>query len=154
MTTRTDWIDLIEAEIPDNSLNQIQPENIRDPLIDLANSIPFNADLDAAITGIQNEINGIEAFDGDIGAWAAGINTDVSAIQTTLGEKFNTPTGTISQYLRGDGSLATFPSVPSLPIAISNVTSLQTALDSKVATTVTVNGHALSSNVTVTKSDV
>ena len=32
-----------------------------------------------------------------------------SAIQTQLNGKFATPTGTTSQYLRGDGSLATFP---------------------------------------------
>jgi len=39
-------------------------------------------------------------------------------------------------------------------IAISQVTGLQTALDGKVATTTTVNGHALSENVTVTKADI
>lgn len=31
---------------------------------------------------------------------------------TQLNTKFNTPTGTTSQYLRGDGSLATFPTIP------------------------------------------
>jgi len=35
-----------------------------------------------------------------------------SAIQTQLNGKFATPTGTTSQYLRGDGSLATFPTIP------------------------------------------
>lgn len=37
---------------------------------------------------------------------------------------------------------------------LSDQTDLQTALDGKVATTVTVNGHALSSNVTVTATDL
>ena len=32
---------------------------------------------------------------------------------TTFNGKFNTPTGTTSQYVRGDGSLATFPTIPS-----------------------------------------
>jgi hypothetical protein len=32
---------------------------------------------------------------------------------TTFNGKFNTPSGTTSQYLRGDGSLATFPTIPS-----------------------------------------
>ena len=40
------------------------------------------------------------------------------------------------------------------PIAISDVTGLQTALNGKVATTVTVNGHALSGNVVVSASDL
>lgn len=34
-----------------------------------------------------------------------------SAIQTQLNGKFNNPTGTTAQYLRGDGSLATFPTL-------------------------------------------
>lgn len=36
-----------------------------------------------------------------------------SALTTGLATKFNTPTGTTSQYLRGDGSLATFPTLTS-----------------------------------------
>lgn len=42
----------------------------------------------------------------------------------------------------------------SLPIAESDVTNLVSDLAGKVSTSTTVNGHALSSNVTVTKSDV
>ncbi len=38
--------------------------------------------------------------------------------------------------------------------AISTVTGLQTALDAKVPATTTVNGHALSANIIVTKSDI
>jgi hypothetical protein len=34
-----------------------------------------------------------------------------SSIQTQLNGKFNNPTGTTLQYIRGDGSLATFPSI-------------------------------------------
>jgi hypothetical protein len=33
-------------------------------------------------------------------------------VQLTDGTKFPTPTGTTSEYLRGDGSLATFPTIP------------------------------------------
>lgn len=39
-----------------------------------------------------------------------------SAVTTALAAKFNTPAGTTSQYLRGDGSLATFPTVPAAQI--------------------------------------
>jgi hypothetical protein len=35
-------------------------------------------------------------------------------VQLKDGTKFPTPTGTTSQYLRGDGSLQTFPSIPSI----------------------------------------
>jgi len=36
-----------------------------------------------------------------------------SADWVTFNGKFNTPTGTTSEYVRGDGSLATFPTIPS-----------------------------------------
>jgi hypothetical protein len=37
-----------------------------------------------------------------------------SAIQTQINGKFTTPSGTTSQYVRGDGSLATFPTLPTI----------------------------------------
>lgn len=36
----------------------------------------------------------------------------IAALTSGLAGKFNTPAGTTSQYLRGDGSLATFPAIP------------------------------------------
>jgi hypothetical protein len=35
-------------------------------------------------------------------------------LQTALNGKFNNPTGTTSQYIRGDGSLATLPTTSSV----------------------------------------
>jgi hypothetical protein len=40
-----------------------------------------------------------------------GTLSDQTDLQTALNAKFNNPTGTISQYIRGDGSLATFPAI-------------------------------------------
>jgi hypothetical protein len=40
-----------------------------------------------------------------------GTLSDQTDLQTALDAKFDDPTGTTSQYLRGDGSLATFPSL-------------------------------------------
>lgn len=41
------------------------------------------------------------------------VGTDVDdALNTLENGKFNTPSGTTSQYVRGDGSLATFPTLP------------------------------------------
>jgi hypothetical protein len=43
-----------------------------------------------------------------------------SADWTTFNGKFNTPSGTTSQYVRGDGSLATFPTLPLLYKDLNN----------------------------------
>lgn len=39
-----------------------------------------------------------------------------TGLQTELDSKFATPTGTTAQYLRGDGSVATFPSIPAAQV--------------------------------------
>ena len=57
--------------------------------------------LDKTAVGLSNVDNTSDA------------NKPVStATQTALNAKFNTPTGTTAQYLRGDGSLETFPTIP------------------------------------------
>ena len=46
-----------------------------------------------------------------------GTLSNQTDLQNALNAKFNNPAGTISQYIRGDGSLATFPTLPGgLPI--------------------------------------
>jgi len=35
-------------------------------------------------------------------------------LQNALNAKFDNPTGTTAQYVRGDGSLATFPTIPTV----------------------------------------
>ena len=47
---------------------------------------------------------------------ASGTNRGAlsSADWTTFNGKFNTPSGTTSQYVRGDGTLATFPTLPTI----------------------------------------
>jgi hypothetical protein len=49
------------------------------------------------------------------GVWGqiTGTLSDQTDLQDALDDKFDDPTGTTSQYLRGDGSLATFPTIPS-----------------------------------------
>jgi hypothetical protein len=42
----------------------------------------------------------------------SGTLSDQTDLQTALNAKYNNPTGTISQYIRGDGTLATFPTLP------------------------------------------
>ena len=59
--------------------------------------------LDKTAVGLSNVDNTSDA------------NKPVStATQTALNAKFNTPTGTTAQYLRGDGTTATFPTIPSI----------------------------------------
>jgi hypothetical protein len=49
------------------------------------------------------------------GTWGSitGTLSNQTDLQSALDGKFDDPTGTTSQYLRGDGSLATFPAIPS-----------------------------------------
>jgi hypothetical protein len=49
------------------------------------------------------------------GTWGSitGTLSNQTDLQNALNAKYNNPTGTTSQYLRGDGSLATFPAIPS-----------------------------------------
>ena len=60
---------------------------------------------------------------GTIGITQATTTTDgyLSSIDwNTFDGKFDTPTGTILEYIRGDGSLATFPSIPTVtPAALT-----------------------------------
>ena len=42
----------------------------------------------------------------------SGTLSNQTDLQTALNAKYNNPSGTISQYIRGDGSLATFPTLP------------------------------------------
>jgi hypothetical protein len=51
-----------------------------------------------------------------------GDPSDQTDLMTLLGGKFNNPTGTTSQYLRGDGSTATFPTIPTVPTNVSAFT--------------------------------
>lgn len=54
------------------------------------------------------------SLDGGSVAWGSIIGT-LSAqtdLQTALNAKFDDPTGTTAEYIRGDGSLATFPTIP------------------------------------------
>lgn len=44
------------------------------------------------------------------------------ALTGGLAGKYNNPTGTTSQYVRGDGTLATFPSIPTVPTNVSAFT--------------------------------
>ena len=53
-------------------------------------------------------------IDGTSAVWGniSGTLSNQTDLQNALNAKFNNPAGTISQYIRGDGSLATFPTLP------------------------------------------
>lgn len=48
----------------------------------------------------------------------AGYGITDGATSTALAAKFNAPTGNTGQYLRGDGTLATFPSIPTFSFGL------------------------------------
>lgn len=126
-------------------------------------SVPRKQDIDAvAIT--------VEKHDGDIQQLETGVsslNTEVSAVQTALTSKQNTITGAGSTITNNNltanrvvvsnesGKVATSDITTTELNYIDGVTSnVQTQLDSKVTKATTVNGHALSGNVAVTKGDI
>lgn len=59
-----------------------------------------------------------------------------SALTNGLSGKYNTPTGTTLQYIRGDGSVATFPTIPTVPTNVSVFTN-----DSGYITNATLAGY-------------
>jgi len=67
------------------------------------------------ITSTPTTLGGYGITDG---VTSSALTSALSGYVTTgaLATKFNTPTGTISQYLRGDGSLATFPTIPAAQV--------------------------------------
>ena len=82
-----------------------------------------------------------ESMGGGTAVWG-GITGTLSAqtdLQAALDAKFDDPTGTTSQYIRGDGTLATFPSIPG-----GTVTS--------VGTTGLISGGPITSSGTITTS--
>lgn len=73
------------------------------------------------------------------GEWGSitGTLSNQTDLQNALNGKFDDPTGTTSQYIRGDGTLATFPTIGgatwgSITGTLSNQTDLQNALNGKV----------------------
>lgn len=51
-----------------------------------------------------------------LGGYGITDGVDITTFNNALATKFNTPTGTTSQYIRGDGSIATFPTIPSAQV--------------------------------------
>jgi hypothetical protein len=72
------------------------------------NGVGYNLSADRSWT-----VEGTAAVWGNI----TGTLSNQTDLQAALNAKFNVPAGTISQYIRGDGTLATFPTLPGgLPI--------------------------------------
>lgn len=71
-----------------------------------------------------------------------------TATQTALNGKFATPSGTTAQYLRGDGSLATFPAIPNSYYDLATKPAAKsfniTTAPSFVTTAAAANGNRLS----------
>lgn len=94
-----------------------------------------NADVGAAssvhnhaisdVSGLQSSLDS-KASTASLSGYATTVNLSgyatTGALTTGLAGKLNTPTGTISQYIRGDGSLATFPAAATVPTNLSAFT--------------------------------
>ncbi len=74
-----------------------------------------------------------------------------SADWSTFNGKFNTPSGTTSQYVRGDGSLATFPTIPVIYKSTTDGTASNAALNTLSASQlVPANTFAVGDTIRVT----
>ena len=61
------------------------------------------------------DVDGLQGtLDGKAASGHTHTAADVTGLQSALDGKFSKPSGTASQYVRGDGSLADFPAVPSV----------------------------------------
>ena len=80
--------------------------------------------------------------DGGSAIWGqiTGTLSNQTDLQNALNAKFDDPTGTTSQYLRGDGSLATFPTITSGTV---------TSVDMSVPTGLTISGNPITSSGTL-----
>lgn len=68
----------------------------------------------------------------------SGTLSSQSDLQSALNAKYNNPSGTAGQYVRGDGTLATFPSVP----AAANNATITIRMNSATVDTFTVDQSA------------
>lgn len=79
-----------------------------------------NIDVGAAAFGhthVISEVNGLQAaLDSKASANDLSGYATTNALTLGLAGKFNTPTGTTNQYIRGDGSTAAFPSIPAAQV--------------------------------------
>ena len=81
---------------------------------------------------------------GSSGTWGAELNTAIGEVVDAVNDKVD----------NDDPRLSDARTPTAHTHAISDVTGLQTALDGKVANSLTVAGHALTGNVTLVKADV
>jgi hypothetical protein len=78
-----------------------------------------------------------------------GTLSNQTDLQTALNAKFNNPSGTISQYIRGDGSLATFPTITGLLPAGGTTGQILAKIDAT-----NYNTHWIDNYATQTKNEV
>ena len=98
-----------------------------------------NTDVGAAATSHTHSIADVSGLQANLDSKAtaaslsgyvtsSALTTSLSGYATTtaltngLSSKFNTPAGSTSQYVRGDGTLATFPTIPTVPTNVSAFT--------------------------------
>ncbi len=118
VNTRTGAVVLSKSDV---GLTNV--DNTSDATKNSASVTLTNKTIDAANNTISNisnsEIKSAAAIDASKIADGSVSSTEfqylsnvTSDIQTQINSKFTTPSGTISQYVRGNGTLATFPTVP------------------------------------------
>lgn len=87
-----------------------------EPASTLANWVELRTPTDAVLS-VAGKTGSVTLAKGDVGLGNVDNSSDANkpvstAQQNALNSKFDIPSGTTSQYIRGDGSLATFPAIP------------------------------------------
>lgn len=112
-----------------------------------------NTDVGAAATSHTHVIGDVTGLQASLDSKAttaslsgyvttSALTTSLSGYATTtaltngLSTKFNTPAGSTNQYVRGDGTLATFPAIPTVPTNVSAFTN-----DIGYITSTSLNGY-------------
>lgn len=92
------------------------------------------------VTGLQGALDS-KASSSSLAGYAT-----TSALTSGLSAKFDVPTGTNIQYVRGDGTLATFPVIPSVNYPVTSVNTKTGAVvltNTDVGAAATVHSHVI-----------
>lgn len=124
---------------------------------DLNNDIGFITASGAPVQSVVGRTGTVTLTSADVGLDSVDNTSDISkpvstATQTALNAKFNNPAGTTAQYLRGDGTVTAFPTIPTVPTTVSSFTNDASYITAAGAPVQSVAGRT--GAVTLAKADV
>lgn len=92
-----------------NSTDRINLDNYTS---DMAGKVPTTRQVNSKALSVDINLSKSDVGLGNVDNTSDASKPVSTATQTALNTKLNTPAGTTGQYMRGDGTLASFPSIP------------------------------------------